>query len=693
LITNTLASLALLSGPLPPPPATAAPPAQSEDAEQNQQDEREALFEERRSRTIELVREGEFEEARQILDELLITHYLELAATTLADERVEDGLVAIDHVLRLAPDNRDARLMKADGSFKLAENARRGGRSREWIDALLSEAFEAYQKADTSAHTLFGAARCAWLLRNTDSALEFARQGMAALQREGPTADTPSLLLPERILAETAYTAYVAARESDEESAAALQNEAEVALMQLLGRASDDPWVWLSLAELFEMGERLSEARDLLERALARLPTNPRLMEALARVARRTEGRHGVVAAFASYIAHNPSIASGYWYESLERFSLALERMQSEDPGLLTSEFERAEAGFRRCRELDSSQTDDCLSYETCCRNARGWCALSQDNLEVARREFLSMNELIDGGIEWSISGLLENGVRGLQEVAKRYRRRSDWLSAGEMSEIQRGLQPFEPRWARNAADSLRRAALELEQQGQRLCRAAFTRTNADDPAARQELRMLAGSAGSEPFNPEDRQLFLLASHSRFERARRVMERSWESYRAAVELSPEDLRLANDAAAVLVRYLHRDLDTAETLLARCIELGGRSVGEEEQRLARSNGDKGQESLLWELKNTWGDAHQNMGLLAFLHRGDEQAARSWIELANEIGPDPRPDLTNGLLPWLRGERSGRTSGFEVYARWASPCAPEADATEPGSPAPSEEERTQ
>ena len=43
--------------------------------------------------------------------------------------------------------------------------------------------------------------------------------------------------------------------------------------------------------------------------------------------------------------------------------------------------------------------------------------------------------------------------------------------------------------------------------------------------------------------------------------------------------APGDLRLANDAAAVLVRYLHRDLDTAETLLGRCIERGARSVGD------------------------------------------------------------------------------------------------------------------
>jgi len=633
---------------------------------------------ETRERLVGLIEEGQLEEARQVLDGLLLTRYLWEAEDALAADQVEDGLVAVDRVLGLDPEHRGARRMKADGSFRLAEKARTAGRSPAWVEGLLTEALEAYRSADTSAHALFGAARCAWLLGDTEEALGFAREGMDLVEREGSASPTPFLLLPERILAETAYTAYLAALENDEERAAELHGEAEAALMRLLGRAGVDPWVWSSLAELHERAGRLEEARALVERGLARLPRDPGLMELLARVARRTEGRPGVVAVFASYNERNPSIAAGHRYEALERLWLALDLLDTEDPAPLAEELQRAEEGFRRCRELDPTQSELCLSYEVSCRNARGWCALGAGNLETARREFLSMNELIEGGIEWSISGL-ESGIRGLGEVAEGYRQRSDWLSAGEVSEIQRELQPSEPTWARNAAVFLKEAALGLEEQGQRLCRAALGR----ERSGHTELRALAGASGQGPLTPEERKLFGIAAQSRFERARRLMERSWESYGEAVELSSGDLRLANDAAAVLVRYLHHDLDRAEQLLGRCIERGARAVGEEQARIARSP-DAAAGSLLWELKNTWGDAHQNMGLLAYLHRGDAEAAERWIERAIEIGPDPRPDLTNGWLPWLRGERAGVAPPFEAFMSWSRDCPPtpsSAPGTEP------------
>jgi len=639
-----------------------------EGEQESEEQARARLVRETRERLVQLVEEEELEEARQVLEGLLLSRYLWEAEDALAEDRVEDGLVAIDRVLGLDSEHRLARRMKADGSFRLAEKARAADRSPAWIEGLLTEALEAYRSAGTSAHTLFGAARCAWLLGDTEEALSFARDGIVLVEREGSASLTPFLLLPERILAETAYTAYLAALENEDGRAAALQGEAEAALMKLLGRAGDDPWVWSSLAGLYEHAERLDEARALLERGLARLPRDPGLMASLARVSRRTEGRPGVVAVFASYNERNPNIAAGYRYEALERLWLALDLLDVEDPAPITEELIRAEEGFRRCRELDPTESELCLSYEVSCRNARGWCALGKGNLESARREFLSMNDLIAGGIEWSISGL-ESGIRGLERVAEGYRQRSDWLSAGEVSEIQRELQPFESAWARNAATCLEEAALELEAQGQRLCRAASGREHGGPT----ELRALVGASGQGPLTTEERKLFGVAAQSRFERARRIMERSWESYRKALELAPGDLRLANDAAAVLVRYLHHDLDMAEQLLGRCIERGGRAVGEEEARLARDP-DAAARSLLWELKNTWGDAHQNMGLFAFLHRGDAEAARGWFERAIEIGPDPRPDLTNAWLPWLRGERTGVAPAFEAFTSWGQDCPP-------------------
>src|SRR6185503_17872658 len=145
-----------------------------------------------------------------------------------------------------------------------------------------------------------------------------------------------------------------------------------------------------------------------------------------------------------------------------------------------------------------------------------------------AAREFLSMNELFERGVEWQLSGELESGIQGLFMVADAYAAKDEKLAAGEAFWTLQRLQPDRYLWGNNAGFFLRDAAVDLEREGQGLCSAARAQlTNAE---ALAELRERAGIRGLAPGSDQERAAFRRAADERFERARAIMEKSWEAY-------------------------------------------------------------------------------------------------------------------------------------------------------------------
>ena len=100
----------------------------------------------------------------------------------------------------------------------------------------------------------------------------------------------------------------------------------------------------------------------------------------------------------------------------------------------------------------------------------------------------------------------------------------------------------------------------------------------------------------------------------------------------------------NDTALVLVYYTHTDLDLAEKMLLACVEMGTQQLEDESL----------DEDARWELRNAWGDAHQNLGVLYANLRDNLKEAERWFQKSVEIGPEPRPLLTNYWLPLVRGQ---------------------------------------
>lgn len=646
----------------PPSGADAIPSAPAAPAEP------EVSAERVRAEAMRLIEAGEFEQARALLDELLLSNRLAHARAQLLAGMPEDALIEIDRALEIAPQAPEVRLLKADASLRLAEAGIQSGGSPGLIQGALLDALEFYRGAGESAHGLFGASRASWWLNQKEEALDYARRGM---EKRGPDDNLPEELgiAPERIYAEQVYAAYASARAESREEARALFLESEDALGKSLGRASDDPWAWSTLGDLYQWEGQLGSAKETLLRGLQRVPEDVGLLERLARVSQELEGAAATVRTFETYVAAHPEVTAARWQLAAARFQLALEGYQQDPRVLDPAPFTAVEAEFRALGETAPEFAQGALGYEIVCRLARGWCAFHAHDLARAKREFLSMNELAERGVEWQLPGRLESGIQGLFFVADTYSK-DDNLSAGEVFETLHALQPDQYLWANNAGFFLRDAGVDLEREGRGLCRAARGLvTNAEVLA---ELRTRAGLTQALAGSPEEREAFRKAADERLARAREILERSWAAYRPAAELAPNDVRVVNDSALVLVYYLRHDLELAERQLLRCVEMGGPELEAKKAELALEASPERASALEREIElltEAWGDAHQNMGVLEWFHRGNAAAARPWFEKSLEIWPT-RPEVQNSYLPQVRGERP---ADRDEFLAWGEPCA--------------------
>jgi hypothetical protein len=368
--------------------------------------------------------------------------------------------------------------------------------------------------------------------------------------------------------------------------------------------------------------------------------------------------------------AAHPEVLAGRWQLAVARFQLALEGLRATPRVLAPAPFTAAEAEFSALRGSSGELAQVALGYEVVCRLARGWCALHGDDLKLAQREFLSMNELFERGIEWSYPGELESGIQGLFLVADAYNSKEDNLAAGEVFETLMGLQPDQYLWFNNAGLSLRDKGEGLVREGTNLCRAARGLDQNAEALAR--LRKLAGAEALAAGSPEEHAAFARAADERFARARELMERSWTAYEKAALLVPDDVRVVQDAALIQVYYLHRDLERCEQWLLHSVAIGEQQVEAKKAALAVEESPERAsqlESELAQLTEAWGDAHQSLGVLEWVHRKDAAAARRWLEKAVAIGPERQP-VTNSLLPQVLGER--QPDEYWDLLNWAKPC---------------------
>ncbi|MEZ6015282.1 MAG: hypothetical protein R3F49_09225 [Planctomycetota bacterium] len=504
----------------------------------------------------------------------------------------------------------------------------------------------------------FRASRAAYLAGETATALEVARAGMQWLsdgagRRAGLALDFP----PERAWADAAFASYRAARGANDPNARALFAETEDALGQLAAATPSDAYPLQQLANLYLWEGRRADALARIEAGLVLAPNDEALHNtlvselradayaraytlgmgaapepgeeatqaerdayaAVVRSAVRAQ-RDAVLARYEEFQAQNPENALGYWYSAAERFQRGLEAYEAGT--LDEADFHRAEREFRRCRELAPSYTDTCLGWEVIARDGVGWCRYWRADLQGAEEAFWSTEELLAGGLDWQYEGRLASALVGLATIAGSYAQRADDLDAltraAALGDALFAKRPDNANLANNAGFLNRDAAVLYE--------AASRKLRAE--AARERDNEAADAKLAEADRLRDR-------------ARAIMERSWAAYQVAASLAPEDVRVVNDTGLVMAYYLRTDPAAARRYFVTAIELAKEQLAGYEAR-----GEEAPEDL----RIAFGDAHQNMGVLALTFEKDLASAREWFALSMQVAPDERPELVQ-IMPAL------------------------------------------
>ena len=113
------------------------------------------------------------------------------------------------------------------------------------------------------------------------------------------------------------------------------------------------------------------------------------------------------------------------------------------------------------------------------------------------------------------------------------------------------------------------------------------------------------------------------------EKAKACFEASYQYYKRVADLRPDEPRLVNDAALLLLYHLHRDLDLAEEMFRRSIRLGEDKLEELGERPDAADDPSAQGGAdRWDYyAEATGDAYQNLALLLWEEQKTRPRSRS------------------------------------------------------------------
>ncbi len=542
------------------------------------------------------------------------------ARTLLDAGQPYDALSVLDEAQAQAPASAQVWYLRGKAAMAAGELGSSAGDF--FLDAQVS--FQRAAELGAGADAWLGASRAARMNLEVDQALELARAGLAAAEASEPAVRLEQPL--ERTLIEALFGAYVARRQAGDE-APELFAETEDRLYALTTSQPSDPWAWTQLANLHQWEADLELAAEDCERALALAPEDEALHRRFVELATAAGGTAAVLAGYERFEAEHPGHALGAWFSAQARFNQALADLRADQDSI--PGFEAAEALLQRCRGIEPGYESNCLGYEVSCRAGIGWARYGQGDLEGATSAFLSMDEILPGGMDWRIDSQLLSGVTGLQFVADKYAQRGpdefDLAGKREAAEVfdrLRERRPDNADFANNAGLFHRDACVVLELESEARVRAAEGFQY--DPELRQEVAVEVSVEEAAELRAQAAEQHALAKEH--------AQKSYRAYQAAARLASEDVRVLNDAALVMVYHIREDVAEMEGLLARAIELGALQIADPE--LSPEELDA--------LLEAWGDAHQNMGLVYLTLKDDPATARGYFERAFEIGPRPRVD---------------------------------------------------
>lgn len=130
---------------------------------------------------------------------------------------------------------------------------------------------------------------------------------------------------------------------------------------------------------------------------------------------------------------------------------------------------------------------------------------------------------------------------------------------------------------------------------------------------------------------------------------RKAYEASWAAYERAAALAQDDPRVLNDAALIDVYYLKKNLDKAERMLRRAIEVGDAKLADDPPE---------DEDAKNQLEEATGDAYMNLGVLLIEDEKRWDEAQKMLEKSLDFYPPRRASPRHlARLERLRREKKG------------------------------------
>lgn len=526
---------------------------------------------------------------------------LERAQAELAAGVPLDALVSLDEALALAPDSREAWSLRAQ-ALQAASNQR--GDTNFLEDAV--EAWKRAAKLGAGPEAQFGASKAAREAGKVELALEFAKAGLAA--RAEPSKDEL------RIASEAFFSAYIE-RKQAEQPTQELFDATDGLLLRVTELAPTDAWAFGQLANLYQWEGRFDGACEALANALELDLDNEPLHSRFVALKGQVEGPESVLSFYESLALRKPEAALPQWFAAQLLFDTNVDNVATDET--TAPQLERAWQHYAKCRELKPDYASACQGYEVLCRAGIGWAKFHAGDLDGAERAFRSMEEVFPGGLEWQLEGRLKSGVIGLQYVAdKALRESAETGGVFELGALARAARIYAVLHAYRPTDA----------DFANNCGFFHREWGVGSVFKAREYRAMAEGS----LDPAVRELDLALAAQERARAAQILTACRDAYLAAAQLAPQDVRVVNDAALILVYHFPSRADEAEKLLLQCVANGA----------AQKEAGNLPALALDTLVEAWGDAHQNLGVLELMHRRNPAKAREWFQKTIAIGPLPR-----------------------------------------------------
>lgn len=593
------------------------------------------------------------ERLRAEIESVLFTRALADGRRLLTDGDPRDAMLPLDEAVEISPADPELRFLRGCATLRIGiEN----GDVFLFEDALTN--FRRAARSGEQPAAWYGVALAEYQLFEDGDPARIAR-ALASVRRGDATraeADANEALLPEepeRTACKVSMWASSLAGDGKlvDEDPAKLRAEWLDHATELIGLVPEDPWAWNQAAVAYEWDGKLAEARDAARRGVTHAPEDADLHTTLARTSRALGGEPAVLEVYAGLTAELPESASCQWNHGLAAFESGVAGLEAgpSDQALL---FDTAERAFRSARRLDPARETEALGYEVVSRDGLGWSHFHAARLDAARDAFLSMEDLIEGGLRWRLDGRLMSGMRGLEFVVFGYSQR--WLD--ESLDAEDRFRSLEK--AANLSSTLHEYDPE---NGSLANNAGFFHRDAgvaQNDAAKAIIARVSAEGG--PTGPQ-RDAQLQRARELVRRAEEHMQASYRAYLEAARLMPHDGRTVNDCALVQVYYLRDDPDAADRMLQDAVDAAKLQLEAEDLTPEQ----------IYAIKNALGDAYQNQGYLWLSIRKKPIEAKAYLEKSLEIGPDPRPFIETQLLPHCERLLRDELSDAEIEAVYGWP----------------------